>query len=487
MHYSISSELNRHRFVFDNNEANYIDWQINSNLYDEFKSYRENYTIKNDVIILGYSYFDILVEIFKNEQLSITKFVNSFNEEVYYNKLKRIIYNKKYYEYEISGIEDDDEIISNAKKDIECLETYLDTIEEKNFLILEDFKSFILNFPIYLQSKYAKDYQNFKYVYNILSEDIKFFKNTKVQSLDKYKFLIGSYSEKHSDARGRSNDFIPAGICNYGRNIFMNSDELDKNKFGLLWYKRSLKQTFYHEVGHALDYLYFNESLLKNKEKQQRSSYNEDLLKSCKLNFSRFKNLSPKLTKKSIEWISYYCHPKVRQIIKVQEKEEINLPNSIFSKQIQTDVLSLFNEFISIVNIPLPTNKLTEKKFNPRVLINNTEYDYSRVLEETWSECFAFLFDWMKNGFSEYDRFVLKAGNSNDRVFIKIHYHSFIYILKNFDWNKLNISYNLFLRRKVQIKKFLNYVNKMPLSLSNGNPLENRRKKYLKFNDILKG
>jgi hypothetical protein len=299
-----------------------------------------------------------------------------------------------------------------------------------------------------------------------------FFKNTKVKSLNKYVFTIGGKTDKHYESRGKNNDFVPSGYCSYGSQIFINSDHADKNKNGRLWEKRTLKQTFYHEIAHALDYLYYDDIVLKDGIKRQQSSHNPEFLKCCKLSYRKFKTISPKLTKYSSESLSYFCSPNITNL---SIDDDLTIANR-FNNQLR-------EQFSTIFTVPcLEKTKL----FTPIFEDGKNRYDYSRVLEETWSESFALIFNWIKNSFSEYDKFILTSGKSNDRVFIKTNYHALMYILDNFDWTKLNLSLSVVMRKKVQIKKFLNYVNDMPLFLNRSSALKFKDKKYLKFNDMLK-
>lgn len=476
MNYTITHRQQKLR-ISSNPKPTFIEWEVNKAIYVLFNEYAAKYTIKNDILIYGHSYFNFLIHTFRTYSFSFDKFIETLS----YNELKEHIYNKQflYYDNLVPPIEDN-ERNKKLDNDMDNLQPYLDEITLKNNIILAEFKDFVLAFERYIKNLYFNEYSSFKYVSNLLKNDMLFFKNTKIYSLDKYVFTIGGYAKKHEESRGKNNNFIPSGYCRYGIQIFINSEHADRNKHGKLWEKRSLKQTFYHEIGHALDVLYGNDIVLKNNTKRQHSSYNENFLKCCKLGYRRFKYFSPQLSKKSIVSLSYFFSPEITQApisIKI-EPSEIK-----FNEQLNSTIFSIFNK--SKIN----DVKESIKEFSPVVRMGDNTYDYSRVLEETWSESFALIFDWMKNSFSEYDKFILNAKKSSDRNFIKINYHSLMYMLNNFEWTKLNLPLGLVLRKKMQIKKMLNYANDMPIELSgvnNRKTFESKSKKYLKFNDLLK-
>jgi hypothetical protein len=461
MNYSIKHKTHNLKI---NIEPTYVDWQTSQPIGTLMEIYRKEYVIKNDVKIYTHSYFDILINIFVYNGYSLINFCNDLN----YSRLKSMISTERWDYYENLGGDYEDQF----NYDMDNLQPYFENINSKNHIILQEFKDFITGFFQYVKEQYRKDYSNFKYVYNLLIDDMVFFKNTKIKSLEKYVFTIGGDSSKHYESRGKSSDFTASGYCNYGSKIFINSDHADKNKHGRVWEKRILKQTFYHEIAHALDYLYYDDIVLKGHVKRQHSSYNPEFLKCCKLSYRKFKCLIPKLTKNSVESLSYFCSPEIN---KIYINQTVSLDNR-FNHQ-------LTEQFSTIFSAP---KRKTIKIFSPSFAIGNTYYNYSRVLEEIWSESFALIFNWIKNPFSEYDKFILTAGESNDRIFIKINYHALMYMLNNFDWIKLNIPLAVVLRKKVQIKKLLNYVNNMPLTLKGSNALKFKSTKYLKFNDMLK-
>jgi hypothetical protein len=485
-----------------------VDWQIGYPLRQLFKEYESLYEIKNNVEIYSTSYFLILTNLFYGSNFSLENFqqrlldINSIIYEEVYNsrycfyekiedsKLKTTTektantFEDEYEEYGDNLLDigkDYKEIELNARNDANNLEPYLLEIAEKNYIIMEEFKSFIAGFFEYIQSKRSREYGTFLESYHVLFDDIQFFKRTKVQSLDKYIFTIGSYTKTHYESRGKDSNFIPAGYCTYGSQIFINSEPPNNKKYGKLWADRALKHTFYHEMAHALDRLYYDDIVLKNGVKKANSSYNAELMKCCKLSYKNLKRYSPQLRKKTIAWLSYFCAPEIKKINRSIVQQKIsNSPEDLLVGQLQKDISILFGKFTA-------ENKLSNNKiFSTKFKKDNIEYNYARSLAETWSESFAFIFNWIKNPFCEYDRYILKAGKSQERTYIKINYKALIYILDNFDWTKLNIPYSVFLRKKVQIKKLLNYVNEMPLVLNHTRIREFKHKKYLKFNDILK-
>jgi hypothetical protein len=488
----------------------FIEWQSSFSLNNLFEKYENIYVINNDVKIYGTSYFSILNDLFYDCGFSFEKFQQrllnihsiiydkvyhnryAFYEEIEISKLEKTItvannscdsYDshldfEDVNEYDSFNIDKNyTEIKLNATNDADNLEPYLLEITQKNYIVMEEFKSFVAGFFEYVQSKDPKEFGFFLETYNLLFNDMQFFKSSKVQSLDKYVFTIGSHTKKHYESRGRDSSFVPAGYCSYGNQIFINSEPTDNKKYGKLWADRALKHTFYHEIAHALDRLYYDDIVLRNGVKKPNSSYNEELMQCCKLSYKNLKRYSPQLRKKTINWLSYFCAPEIKKINKsiVSTKLSNNSVQTLLIEQLQKDSSILF------------ANKLNNNKiFSTKLKKDNFEYNYSRALEETWSESFAFIFNWIKNPFCEYDRYILKAGKSQERTYIKINYKALIYILDNFDWSKLNIPYSVFLRKKVQIKKLLNYVNEMPLVLNHTRIREFKHKKYLKFNDILK-
>lgn len=470
MNYSIKYK-NQNLMVGNDFLPTYIDWEISCPLNKLLIEYRKQYTVQNDVLIYNHSYFGILVDIFIDFGCSIKYFI----EELSDHRLIGYIRERQSTYYRSLNIQNYNERVN---EDIENIDQQLEEIITKNYIVLEEFKKFLFSFSQYVKKECYQEHSSFKYVYNLLIDDMVFFKNTKVKSLDKYAFTIGGCSIKHSESRGKNNDFIPSGYCSYGSHVFINADHADKNKHGRVWEKRMIKQTFYHEIGHALDYLYYDDIVLKGNTKRQHSSYNYEFLQCCKLAYRNFKYLSSKLSKKEMESLSYFCSPEIKKITKPAHHSET--PFSRLGTQIYNDIHNLFN---GLKKQPIAQ---TPKKFSPKVMIGDMHYDYSRVLEETWSESFALLFNWIHNSFSEYDKYILTAKKSSDRAFIKTNYHGLIYLLDNFDWSKLNISSNVVIRKKVQIKKLLNYVNDMPLILNGSTALKFKQTKYLKFIDMLK-
>lgn len=470
MNYSIKHK-DDYLIVGNDFSPTYIEWQTAHSFSELIRKYQEQYAIQNDVLIYNHSYFEILIDIFINNGCSIKSFINELSShEVVFS-----IRNKQSEYYSNLGLED---YQKEVNQDIENITPYVEEIIKKNNLILNEFKDFLTGFSQYLKVEYYQEYSSFKYVYNLLIDDMKFFKNTKIKSLDKYAFSIGGYADRHYESRGKNNDFIPSGYCNYGKEIFINSEHADQNKHGRLWEKRAIQQTFYHEVAHALDYLYYDDIVLKDGIKRQHSSYNNEFLKCCKLGYRRFKELSPKLNKKGKDSLSYFCSPATKKVYKLEKHNLTPLHN--LGEQINKDIFNVFNGLKERSPTPIIKN------FSPTVKIGDIQYDYSRVLEETWSESFALLFNWIKNSFSEYDKFILTAGKSNDRAFIKTNYYALMYLLDHFDWNKLNIPLSVIIRKKVQIKKLLNYVNNMSIVLNRSSALKFKHTKYLKFNDMLK-
>lgn len=366
MNHSIVSNKNKNRFCVGKNIKNtYIEWYIEERIEDFFKKYKEEYQVKNDIVIFEISYFDFLCKIFEENSFSLKdiyidmeNIYDNYKEEIYE---KRIDIFKGYtekgikndtnnllsfcLEEEIDIIKEIDDILNivndssnkklminneekkeennNIEKAIENVNSYKEEFLEKNKIILIEFKDFLLGFENYIIKSIPEKYNEFKEYLNILKEDINFFKNTKIKSLSKYKFAIGSELIKRNYQNIK---FIPAGLCYYGDKIFLNSNNVTQGKkHGSLWFKRKLKNILYHEVGHSLDFLYYNEIVLKTqKDITMRSSYNEDYKNICIKNYNKFKYFKYHLPKYERKRLSYYLIPSIKE-----KNINIKLSNSL--------------------------------------------------------------------------------------------------------------------------------------------------------------
>lgn len=497
MHYSISSSKTD-KFTFGNElENSYIDWLVSEPLDSFFNTYKETYKAKNNVIIFDVSYFDVLCELFVNENFSIKKLrlnsvIELLKEKVFENRISYYEENHKIIEYaedageERLSIEEVEELNDNyidkyhlmAKKDQEIVELYKQEIIEKNYIILNEFKEFIMGFENYMIQSNQKEYNNFKTYFNILKKDMIFFKKTQINTLSKYRFEIGGSTKTIYSDNKKINSFIAAGICRYWEKIFINSELINK-KYGVVWFNRQAKHVFYHEIGHALDNLLFNDKVLK-KINSEKSSYTEDFKNMCIKNYYKFRILKYHIYKKYTKGFNYYISPKIHERIIYNNKKIIDT----FSEALNKDYDDIFKDIF-----PIKQNIYEEKikkRFDTKIIRQNKILDFSSPLCESWAEDFAFVFSWIKNGFSEYDKFAMEAKSSKNRFFIKIQYDCMIYILENFDWTKLNISYNVYLKRKVQIKKYLKHIKDMPLITNKKVFRQIKSKKYISYNDLLK-
>lgn len=535
MKYSILNSAKQQRLILGKEiENSYIDWDIDKSLNQAFEEYRASYILKNDISIFDTSYFNVLCDLFYEEDFSFTKFnlsntlshfenhifsnclrsyqnegipkdslvldeiseLNNINQLMFPNSDKSLKSLKSHLSSEnikeesfFLNEENDlytltenfyDKCNDLATKDIETIESYKSQILERNPIILNEFKDFIVGFHDYIIELIPEQYSKFKTYFTVLEEDMQFFKNTQIHSLSKYKFVIGGSSRRNSGARGNIDNFIPAGTCYYGDKVFINSYSMTK-KDGSVWFKRNIKHIFYHEIGHTLDYMYFNDVVLKDGIKRERSSHNEEFKKICKKNYAKFRFFKSYLPKKYANWLAYYIAPAINK-----NKVYQVIPKTIdpFTEQLNSDFNEDFSDLISpsqiIHQVPNPKN------FSSKM---NTRYytlDFSRPLSESWAESFSFIFSWLKDGFSEYDKFSIKAGRSHDRALIKMQYNCMIYLLENFDWSKLNISYAVYLKRKTHIKKYLKHIKDMPLFISKKKNKESRKKVYLTYHDLIK-
>lgn len=537
MKYSILNSGTKQRLTLGNEiENSYIDWEIDKSLNHAFEEYRKSYVIKNDISIFDTSYFNVLCDLFYDNNFSLKDFDLSLIIENFKRKIfdDRYVYYKNSYtpkeilanfitiddlneieesispdsdksSYDLQhfssfsennlveslSLEDDINILfANenfqshcrllAENDSILFESYKNEILEKNPIILNEFKDFIVGFHEYMIQLIPEEYSKFKTYFNILEDDMRFFKNTQIHSLSKYKFVIGVSTRRNSGARGKTDDFIPAGTCYYGDKIFINSDGTTK-KHGSVWFKRSIKRVFYHEIGHTLDYMYFNDVVLKDGIKRERSSHNEEFKKICQQNYAKFRFFKSYLPKKYANWLAYYIAPVINK-----NKVYQVIPKTVdsFNEQLNSGFNEVFSNLISpnqiIHKVPNP------KKFSSKMNTRHYTLDFSRPLSESWAESFSFVFAWLKEGFSEYDKFAIKAGRSHDRALIKMQYDCMLYILENFDWSKLNISYAVYLKRKTHIKKYLKHIKDMPLFIGKKKNKESRRKVYLTYHDLIK-
>ncbi len=526
MRYSIAYSKTE-KFTFGNElENSYIDWVVNKPILLKFMEKMKYYKPKNDVIIFDVSYFNVLCEMFVNKEfslknLTLTRVMDILEEKVLNSRII-YYYEKNHQTDEFNSlpntnnkiedqniVEDSEEsceessfYVENdneesfpieknkelnddyinkyhemAEEDKEVVSLYEKEIAEKNYIILSEFKDFIMSFEKDIIQSNKKEYDKFKVYLNILEKDMMFFKKTKINSLSKYRFSIGcskkrSYYGNDTDANG----FIPAGTCYYGDKIFMNSEFINK-KYGAIWFKKDIRHIFYHEIGHALDYLYFKETVLRNIKIDKRSSYNEDFKNICIKNYNKFKILKSYIPKKYRKGFSYFINPKFN---KLNFEDNIKTIDT-FSEQLNNDYKNVFEEIY-----PPEQVVYQQKVFSTTIKKQDSIIDFAIPLAESWAESFAFLFSWIKNGFTEYDRFSIEAKASKERFFIKTQYNSMLYILENFDWTKLNISYNVYLKRKVQIKKYLKHIKDMPLITNKKVFRQIKSKKYISYNDLLK-
>lgn len=488
MDYSIKSFDNQ--TLVSDHQKKYIEWKINlpfEELYDEYKA---AYSIQNDVCFLDVSYFNILCNLLKTHDFSISNLLDFISEPNFFllestetkSHIQNIIYQTKLQQYQEQKI-NDDTAIELAEQDTKNIVNFTSKILQNNYVIMSEFKSFALGFTTYVKNKHIKEHSNFQYIYEILKNDFIFFRTSKIESIKKYTLSIGSYSQKHNYISGKINSFVPCGLCYYGKSIFINNNVIYIKNFGTLWEKRTTLKTFYHEIGHALDYLYDNESILKNKSYNKYSSHNRDFLKCCKLNYINSKKIKHKTHYRTHETIDYYCTPKTKRLNDdlLVTKEYVN-PSPKLNKT-NTGIENILGEFQEN-----PKKKLihTKLKFSPIFSSNLVEYDYKRTLQESWSESFSFIFYWLKNSFTEYDEYTIKADKSSERILIKSLYHSMIYILYNVDWSKLNISYNVVLRKRKKIRDFLDFVYKMPLYINGDKCRKIQSKKYPNIRAIKK-
>lgn len=481
MKYSIFNEKLHQRLLLDNTSKPYIDWSINVCMESLFRQYQQKHIIKTDISIFQYSLFNILCDLFVNDRFYIKPFCidsiyayittdsHSTNSSEHlsdhspclaYNNIDQTNNSSQPFIHHVEENRIETLSYSFENEQNEQLSIFFNELIEKKSIIIADFHSFILGFMEYIQKQLKVEYSHFKTYYHILKNDMLFFKKTKLKSLSKYQFTIGMHSNKISGSRGEIERFIPGGTCFYGSKIFINSYFMNL-KYGKLWFKRTKKRIFYHELGHALDYLYYNDVTLKTNKKtirynkktisSGRSSHNHEFLHICKKNYHNLKKISPTLNKSTVNYFSYYSKP-------------------------------------AIINLSIEKHNSIKKsnKFPIAFIVHNQQFDYTRALSESWAECFSFIFNWIHNGFSEYDHFILHAGTSKDRSFIKIQYQSLLYILENFDWSTLNISLAVYLKRKKHIKKLLYYVKKMPTLLNNKSVKKHQHRQYFTFNDLIK-
>lgn len=521
MKYSIFDSTTRISFTKEV-ENTYIDWLISKRLYCFYEKYKSEYQVKNDVNVFENSYFEVLCDTFYSQKYKIptmsevykilskrvlneliNKYYSLYNDA--YIQLKPvsnsfIIQNSQEVDEEnvvvhvdskclnvnsiiareqvfFKSLEDDDchdnKIYEHAKKiaenDFKKLNNFLVEKQAEIKILLEEFKIFILGFVEFIKNDVSKEFNDFHFCYNFLLKDIQFFKNSKINSLSKYKFIIGSSNKKNQGTRGQTDDFVPAGTCTYGEKIFINSDKI-LDCSSALSIKRDLKNIFYHEVGHALDFVYFNDEVLRNEGNLQRSSYNQKFLKICKNNYKKLKITSQKTCKDYKLWLAYYV-----------------TPSKTYSYNSQSCNLS--NDFVNIFNDIKANNQYIYKHnetFKTDVHYKNLTVNYSKPLIETWAESFALVFDWIRNGFSEKDYLILKKGRSPNRLLIKILHDSIIYILNNFNWTLLNIPYNVYLKKKRQILQYLKHIKSMPLYNHTPRHRTIKRQKFTTYKNLIK-
>lgn len=252
-------------------------------------------------------------------------------------------------------------------------------------------------------------------------------------------------------------------IQRFGQEIFINSD-LEKKHNNILWTKYCLKHVLYHEVGHALDKLSFNETILKNKQYNTINSNNKDFLKISINNYKKFKLLKYKykINKKFNNYFSYWILPEIKPY-------KNSLPLEI--------------ERFFLDNSTTPNNIKKSINSSSKIILNNKILNFSRPTEETWAESFCFVFDWIKNGFSGYDLYILKSYSLNLFTIRSIS-DSMLYILKNIDWTKLGIRKSIYIKRKNNIEKLILHIQNQPvLKKSKRRPI--KKQKFTSYNNLI--
>lgn len=488
MDYAIKSF---NQILVTDHQPKYVEWELNLPLENLFKDYKELHIVSHDVFFLDISYFDVLCKIFEEYNYSISAFARCISNPHfiidspdYSSQLKDRIYYSRVKHHENLKC-NEESALELAKQETHDLSFFINEVIDKNHIIMEDFKSFLLGFAKYVKEIHHQEHSDFHSIYNLLKDEYLFFRNSQIESLKKYNLSIGLYTKRYYESRGKSNDFIPGGLCHYGSNVFINYHFMTRNKIIDLWERKTLLRTFYHEIGHALNYLYYHESIIKNKENVGHmlyTSHNDDFLKCCKLNYRNLKKFKHKIDYRAHNSLNYYCTPKITSLNPSKVYQNTTNNKSLI---INSQINDIFNDFIA-TTLTYQTNEKSLKKFSTKVLNNSIQYEYNRVLEESWAESFSFIFYWFRHDFREYDEYIIKANQSFERVMIKSLYHCMIYILYNFDWSKLNIPYHVVLRKRLKIRDFIDYVYQMPLYQKGTKGRQSKTKKYKSLKDIKK-
>lgn len=281
-------------------------------------------------------------------------------------------------------------------------------------------KEFSLNQKAYEEYKLTQRY--FEKEFNIIlnNTSLSFYQNYNIE-------FIKDEQIKNYDKRVKP--FVAAGTCYYNDKISMNINEINHTKkWGTQWSKLSIKNIFFHELGHAVDEAWRQQNFMtydKNHTvKSHRYSQNDFLNQVNKQCFNNFKLLS----KKSKEKYTYYVKPIYVDILieDVAPNEILNTPHL---KKVKRIVRS---------------------------------YNYSRSRCEGFAECFSKIILFLLNGYNEENYFAETRDRSSLREFVKTMKPMLIYLLENIDWVAIGVPKRNLIIRKIEFRRMIDHLSSMP-------------------------
>lgn len=270
---------------------------------------------------------------------------------------------------------------------------------------------------------YKKNENSISYHFSkILNNSIHLISKNFPEEITSYELELSHIVIKHQE-KGRDFEvFCPAGICHYEKKIMINTNLISYfSKYGKIWDKATVRQVFYHELGHTIHYLYPNQIVKKdglNTYINKRFGFLENInfINRVKKNYNNFK--SSKIDYYIKKDLSYYVKPL----------------NSYLSKNI------------------------IEKKVA-----------WNRASQESFAESFSFLISLFINGIDPMTYNALYRNKTYSRSSFKVLMPTIQFLLRNIDWIKLGIPEHLYRKRIPLIKNFLKKINSLPHQLKKDN------------------
>jgi hypothetical protein len=375
--------------------------------------------------------------------LSNLLFPNGFNKIKQY-QFARYLLDKKYEKlsqnYFIFKLESDTDLLNNSNHPYAIRKFMPKTLVDNIFFLCME-KEFALNEKAYEEYKLSQRY--FENEFNTL------LKNTRLSFYNSYSIEFIK-DEKKKDYDKRVKPFVAAGTCYYNDKISMNINEINNTKkWGTQWSKLSIKNVFFHELGHAVDeawrqndFINYDKSHSVIHHRYSQNDFLNDVIKQCVKNFKC-------LSKKNKEKLAYYIKPSYidQMMTKLDSKEIESTPHL---KEVKT---------------------MTRK------------YSYKRSKCEGFAECFSKIVIFLLNGYNEENYFAETRDYSSLRQFVHVMKPMLLYLFNHIDWLAIGVPKRNLVVRKIEFRRMLDHLDKMPQYNSKATEFSSkvhRQKKMLK-------